>query len=150
MAYGAQDVEPQPFHVEPSKRARYVGPVYLLTSDVTLSAAEVFALYMRALPNVVHVGGTTRGAFSDMIEKPLPNGWTRQPVGRNLSRSAGTELRGARIAAAGEREVFPPSNLTGGHARAVLALMDDIRRDDSRLKVLAQHPDAVKRIANGE
>ena len=140
VAYGARDVEPQPFHVEPSKRARYVGPVYLLTSDVTLSAAEVFALYMRALPNVVHIGGTTRGAFSDMIEKPLPNGWTlnlsaeiyRDPQGRSH------EVRG--LAPQVEREVFPPSNLTGGHARAVLALMDDIRRDDSSLKVLQNSP----------
>ena len=30
-----------------------------------------------------------------------------------------------------KREVFPPSDLTGGHARAVLALMDEIRRDDA-------------------
>ena len=59
----------------PNRRA-FLGPVYLLTSDVTLSAGEVFALYMRALPNVIQVGGNTRGAFSDMIEKPLPNGWT--------------------------------------------------------------------------
>jgi hypothetical protein len=28
-----------------------------------------------------------------------------------------------------KREVFPPDDLTGGHARAVLDLMDDIRRD---------------------
>ena len=140
VAHGARDVEPQPFHVEPSKRTRYVGPVYLLTSDVTLSAAEVFALYMRALPNVVHVGGTTRGAFSDMIEKPLPNGWTlnlsaeiyRDPQGRSH------EVRG--LSPQVEREIFPPSNLTGGHARAVLALMDDIRRDDNRLKVSHNTP----------
>ena len=64
IGFGAQGVEPQPFHVEPSARVRYTGPVYLLTSDVTLSAAEIFSLYMRALPNVVHVGDTTRGAFS--------------------------------------------------------------------------------------
>ena len=63
VAQGAQGVEPQPFHVEPSRRASYLGPVYLLTSDVTVSAGEIFTLYMRALPNVIHVGGTTRGAF---------------------------------------------------------------------------------------
>src|SRR5438874_3159921 len=75
VAFGAKDVEPQAFHVEPSEGIRYAGPVYLLTSDITLSAAEVFALYMRALPNVVHLGETTRGAFSDQVDKPLPNGW---------------------------------------------------------------------------
>src|SRR5262245_6458163 len=52
IGFGAKGVEPQPYHVEPSERARYVGPVYLLTSDVTLSAAEIFTLFMRALTNV--------------------------------------------------------------------------------------------------
>jgi len=129
IAFGAHGVEPQPFHVEPSKRVRYVGPVYLLTSDVTVSAAEILALYLRALPNVVHVGGTTRGAFSDMIEKPLPNGWTltlsaeiyRDPQGRSY------EARG--LPPQREFEVFPEGDLTGGHARRVLALMDEIRRE---------------------
>jgi carboxyl-terminal processing protease len=130
IAFGAQGVEPQPFHVDPSTRARYdAGPVYLLTSDVTLSAAEIFTLYMRALPNVIHVGDTTRGAFSDMIEKPLPNGWTlllsaevyRDPEGQNY------EVRG--LPPRVKREIFPAADLTGGHARAVLALMDEIRRD---------------------
>src|SRR6185312_943777 len=108
---------------------RYVGPVYLLTSDVTLSAAEVFGLYMRALPNVVQVGETTRGAFSDMIEKPLPNGWLldisaevyRDPDGRSY------EAHG--LPPKLKREVFPADDLFGGHARAVLALIEEIRRD---------------------
>jgi carboxyl-terminal processing protease len=128
-AFGAQGVEPQPFEVEPSKRARYLGPVYLLTSDVTLSAGEVFALYMRALPNVIHVGETTRGAFSDTITKPLPNGWTlilppeiyRDPEGQSY------EVRG--LPPQRRFEVFPPDDLFGGHARRVLTLMDEIRRE---------------------
>jgi carboxyl-terminal processing protease len=128
VPHGAQDLEPQPFHVEPSRRASYVGPVYLLTSDVTVSAGETFTLFMRALPNVVHVGGTTRGALSDQIEKPLPNGWTlalaaeiyRDPEGQWY------EVRG--IPPQLQREVFPPDDLTSGHARGVLALMDEIRK----------------------
>jgi carboxyl-terminal processing protease len=128
VPHGAQNVEPQSFYVEPSKRARYLGPVYLLTSDITVSAGESFALYMRALPNVVHIGGTTRGALSDQIEKPLPNGWSlvlsteiyRDPDGQWY------EVRG--IPPQLQREVFPPDDLTSGHARAVLALMDEIIR----------------------
>ena len=128
MPQGAQNLEPQPFHVEPSRRASYLGPVYLLTSDVTVSAGETFTLSMRALPNVVHVGGATRGALSDQIEKPLPNGWSlalsaeiyRDPEGQWY------EVRG--IPPQLQREVFPPHDLAGGHARAVLALMDEIRK----------------------
>jgi carboxyl-terminal processing protease len=129
VAIGAHDVAPQPFEVAPSTRARYLGPVYLLTSDITLSAGEVFALYMRALPNVIHVGEITRGAFSDTINKPLPNGWTlilpgeiyRDPKGQSY------EVRGLPPQRA--FEVFPRDDLFGGHARRVLALMDDIRRE---------------------
>lgn len=129
IGFGAKDAEQQPFYVEPSRRARYLGPVYLLTSDITLSAAEVFGLYMRALPNVTHVGDTTRGAFSDVINKPLPNGWSldisaevyRDPDGQSY------EARG--LPPKLKREVFPPNDLFGGHARAVLALIEDIRRE---------------------
>ena len=128
VAHGARDVEPQPFHVEPSTRARYVGPVYLLTSDVTVSAGEIFTLFMRALPNVIHVGGKTRGALSDMIEKPLPNGWSLALAGEIYRDAAGQwyEVRG--IPPKVEFEVFPPTELIGGHARRVQALMEDIRR----------------------
>ena len=66
----------QAFHVEPSARVRYLGPVTLLTSDVTVSAGETFTLAMLSLPNVRHAGSKTRGALSDQLSKPLPNGWT--------------------------------------------------------------------------
>ena len=103
--------------------------MFLLTSDITLSAGEVFALYMRALPNVRHVGETTRGAFSDTTNKPLPNGWTlvlpseiyRDPEGQSY------EVRG--LPPQHRFEVFPRDDLTGGHARQVLELIDDIRHE---------------------
>lgn len=81
----------QHFYVVPSDRIRYLGKVALLTSDVTVSAGETFTLAMRALPNVTQTGGRTRGALSDQLTKPLPNGWTltlpaetyRDPKGRS-------------------------------------------------------------------
>ena len=129
LAVGAQEVAHQPFYVTPSKRNRYLGPVYLLTSDVTVSAGEIFTLLMRALPNVVHVGQKTRGALSDKFEKRLPNNWRIEmpmeiyydPKGQNY------EVRG--IPPEQELEVFPPDNLAGAHARAVSALIDRIRRE---------------------
>ena len=127
VGFNAPDVAPQQVHVEPSTRARYLGPVYLLTSDVTVSAGETFTLFMRALSNVVHVGGTTRGALCDLIEKPLPNGWAlalagevyRDPQGENY------EVRG--IPPQVRFEVFPTDELIDGHARRVLALVEEIR-----------------------
>ena len=53
----------------------YLGNVIVYTSDHTVSAAETFTMAMKALPNVTHVGTTTRGALSDILDKTLVNGW---------------------------------------------------------------------------
>jgi carboxyl-terminal processing protease len=67
---------PQEIVLQPPDRPRFLGPVYLITGHETASAAEVFALAMRALPNVVHLGEATDGSLSDELWKTLPNGWT--------------------------------------------------------------------------
>lgn len=53
----------------------YQGPVYLLTSRNTISAAETFSLAMRELPQVTLVGTRTYGSLSDSLGRMLPNGW---------------------------------------------------------------------------
>lgn len=53
----------------------YVKPIYLLTSELTGSAAEIFTLAMRNLPYVTQIGENTHGVFSDSLTKQLPNGW---------------------------------------------------------------------------
>jgi hypothetical protein len=50
-------------------------PVYLLTSGFTGSAAEIFTLAMRELPNVTTMGTPTGGGLSDVLNFSLPNGW---------------------------------------------------------------------------
>ena len=74
LALGSSE-EPQKYYTNPSKNHVYLGPVYIFTSDHTVSAAETFTMAMKALPTVTHVGTTTRGAFSDILDKTLPNGW---------------------------------------------------------------------------
>jgi len=59
----------------PSNGTRFEGPVSVLTSSITVNAAEVLVLSLRALPNVRHVGKATRGAPSDIVGRTLPNGW---------------------------------------------------------------------------
>lgn len=77
-AYSKQafhDGSVQRFDIVPYDGVSYRKPVYMLTSELTASAAEVFALRMRQLPNVIQVGESTQGIFSDATEKGLPNGW---------------------------------------------------------------------------
>ena len=67
--------EPQKHYTNPTGKQIYRKPIYLYTSDHTVSAAETFTMAMKALPTVIHIGTTTRGAFSDILDKTLPNGW---------------------------------------------------------------------------
>lgn len=65
-----------PFPITLSARRAFDQPVVLLTSQLTVSAAETFTLAMRELPKVTVLGEPTSGAFSDMMTRELPNGWT--------------------------------------------------------------------------
>lgn len=71
----AQDQTPQSIFVEPAGRSQFIGPVYVLTSSETVSAAESLTMAMRARPGVTHAGSATRGALSTKLAKLLPNGW---------------------------------------------------------------------------
>ncbi|WNG36812.1 S41 family peptidase [Archangium violaceum] len=120
------DVPPQTFYVEPATGPRFTGPVYLLTSDVTVSAGEIFTLAMRALPNVTHAGTATRGALSDVLVKPLPNGW-RMELSNELYFDAKGELFEVRgIPPTLALDVFPEDELQTGHAKAVLTLVERV------------------------
>ena len=62
-------------NVTPSARPRYTGNLTVLTSDMTVSAGEIFVMGLRARSQTTHAGEATRGALSDVLEKELPNGW---------------------------------------------------------------------------
>jgi carboxyl-terminal processing protease len=68
--------EDERFYVEPAEgRPRWDGPLALLVSGATASAAENLVLALADLPETTVVGESSRGAFSDMLMKRLPNGW---------------------------------------------------------------------------
>lgn len=72
---GTKFSEPTPIYLIPSKRI-FSGPVVLLTSHSTASAAEIMAMASMGLKNFNRIGSSTEGIFSDMLEKKLPNGWS--------------------------------------------------------------------------
>jgi C-terminal processing protease CtpA/Prc len=53
----------------------YLGPVVVLASPYTISAGDEIVMLLRDYPNVVVIGDTTAGAYSDTLGKRLPNGW---------------------------------------------------------------------------
>jgi len=122
---------PQPVRVEPSAGQRFTGPVYVVTSDITVSAGETFTLMMKALPNVRLAGGATHGAFSDQLPKPLPNGWALALPAELYKGPGGEDLEGRGLAPEIPLTVFPEDDLAGGHARAITGLIAKIRHDAS-------------------
>ena len=69
--------ESYPVMVRPSPRPGFRGPVVELIGPYTLSEGEVFTqALMGRTPKVTRIGENTQGAFSDVLDRRLPNGWS--------------------------------------------------------------------------
>jgi carboxyl-terminal processing protease len=64
----------QQVFIEPQGDTQFLGPLAVMTSASTYSAAEIFAMSMRQRANTVLVGEATAGGFSDGLNKSLPHG----------------------------------------------------------------------------
>ncbi|MEM1117082.1 MAG: S41 family peptidase [Bacteroidota bacterium] len=103
----------------------YTRPVYVLTSEVTVSAAETFTMQMRALPTVTHVGETTRGALSDVLFRPLPNGWLLTLSNEVYLDHEGMLWEGRGIRPEAPRVLFGDGDIDG-HVEAIRRLAAEI------------------------
>lgn len=115
---------PFPHMIEPANGARFTGPVYLMTSDVTVSGGELATLAFRQLPNVTQVGTTTRGAFSTPLAKPLPNGWLLELSNESFAAPDGTVFEETGIAPQIELDIYPEDDPVAGHWRAVMQIAE--------------------------
>jgi carboxyl-terminal processing protease len=93
---------PVSYYVKPDGPRQFTKPVVLLTNRVTISGGEWFTLAMKALPNVVHAGGTTAGAFSLSLERQLPNGWVYSMSVQKVTDPEGTCYEGTGISPAAD------------------------------------------------
>lgn len=66
---------PKNYYLEPQGSKPIILPTYVLTNDQTASAADVFAMIMKTLPQTKLVGDHTLGIYSDMYGFELPNKW---------------------------------------------------------------------------
>lgn len=64
----------QPIHLA-AQATPYQQPVRVLVGGATTSAAEVFTLALKALPQAQVLGEATQGSLSDVLVHQLPNGW---------------------------------------------------------------------------
>lgn len=117
---------PQQFYIEPAA-LNYRGPVTLVTSDHSVSAAEIFTLAMRELPNVTQVGDTTRGAHSDVLDKLLPNGWELGLSNEIFRDARGVVWEGQGLAPQQYRPIFAGADIETSHLQAIQALLGDLQ-----------------------
>jgi hypothetical protein len=87
----------QSIELSPAQGVRFTGPVAVLTSDATISAAEVGTLALRALPNTRSFGRSTYGALSDPFQFRLPNGWKGAVSNEIYRASDGSVFEGSGI-----------------------------------------------------
>jgi CubicO group peptidase (beta-lactamase class C family) len=62
-------------YIEPNDGTSYTKPITLITGPNTESAAEIFTLAMKELPNVTQIGESTAGNLSDILEVDIMDGW---------------------------------------------------------------------------
>lgn len=123
QAHGS-GLEPYPHIIDPASGPRFTGPTYVLTSDVTVSGGELATLALRQLPNVVHAGATTRGAFSTPLPKPLPNGWLLEVSNEVFASPDGGVYEEFGLVPSLAIEVFPEDDLLESHWSAVETVID--------------------------
>ena len=119
-----EGAEPQAFYLHPAEGTRYLGPVSLVTSDFTVSAGEDFTLGMRELPHVTHRGARTRGSFSDILEKRLPNGWLLGLSNEAYLDVDGNNLEGIGVTPDVRVPIFVTGNVVASHVEAIFAIAD--------------------------
>ena len=71
--------------------------VYLLTSHISASAAEVATMATLQNDQIIKIGAATEGIFSDGLDKRLPNGWTYTLSNEIYEDAAGNDYEGIGI-----------------------------------------------------
>ncbi|MBO1416546.1 S41 family peptidase, partial [Streptomyces sp. FH025] len=124
---------PQPITVQPSNGRHFTGPVALLTSSASISAAETFTqALMGRSPHVVRIGQNTQGVFSDVMIKTLsPDFMVALPNEKFLTRR-GTSFDGPGIPPDIRTPVFTPDELAGLRDSALSTARRVLRAEDSR------------------
>ncbi len=114
-------------YVSPAGKYNFVKPVYVLTTDISRSAAESFAMQMKALPNVTLVGAPTLGILSDMLGKSIGEFYLTLSNEKYLTPD-GQSYEAIGVPVEEPLEVFPVGNMFHGHRDAVLALVKSIQK----------------------
>ena len=117
----------QQYYLDVAQNIAYTKPVYLVTSDHTVSAAETFTMAMKSLPQVIHVGDTTRGSHSDILDKMLLNGWHLGLSNEIYKDSTGKVSEGKGLVPERMLPIFAGDDIFNSHSIAIQTLLKEVK-----------------------
>ncbi|MFZ0254745.1 MAG: S41 family peptidase [Gammaproteobacteria bacterium] len=120
------ETTPREAYLVPQDGKPFSKPVAVITGPDTISAAEIFVLAMRALPQVIQVGELTRGVLSDELEKSLPNGWMVTLSNEVYYDHIGTSYEAKGIPPHIKASVFSLNDLEAGQNSALDTALDAV------------------------
>jgi carboxyl-terminal processing protease len=116
------------FNIYPSTKYYFTKSVYVLTTDISRSAAESFVMQMKALPNVKVIGTNTLGVISDMLGKSIGDYYLTLSNEKYLSpKGEMYEVKGVDVDI--KLTVFPKDNMFNGHRDAVRQIIKIIEKE---------------------
>ena len=118
--------------VIPSERVRFTKPVFVLTSEVTVSAGEGLVVMLKAFPHVTHMGQRTRGYLSGILNKPLPASFAVSVTSQIITSPSGEVYEASGIAPEVPIAVFPSQDVLGGYPLALNKAVTLIRAELSK------------------
>lgn len=129
IAYDSRNQKPFAYKLGTDKtKTRFNGNVYVMISDLTVSAGEMVPLALRGLDHVTIVGQKTRGALSTVLSKYLPNGWSMSVSNEVYSDRQGKVWEGIGIPPNIEMTIFDPEDPSKGHVEAVKKIIGLIEK----------------------
>jgi C-terminal processing protease CtpA/Prc len=103
-----------------SQRPGFHGPVVLLTSADSVSAAETFTMaVLDRQPHVIRVGANPRECFPTFLGRKLPNGWSFGLPNEVYLTKDGKAFNGLGVPPDIEVAVFPTEDLADGRDSAL-------------------------------
>ena len=122
---------PQPVIVDISQRPGFRGPVVLLNSADSVSAAETFTMaVLDRQPHVIRVGANTQGVFSDILGRKLPNGWSFGLPNEIYLTKDGKAFDGPGVPPDIEVPIFPAEDLANGRDSALTKALELLASKD--------------------
>ena len=124
----ARGQPPRKFFVAPRGKAQFTKPLFVLTSNSTVSCGETLTLMLKAFPHTVQIGEPTRGCLSSFLNKSFPHGFHLTLSNEIYESPGGTIAEGSGVQPDISFAVFEPERLNRSYPDAIARALLEISR----------------------